>query len=656
MRIRKKLTMTLLLGSIIPLIIFAFISFYFSETSDINNTMQNNLMRTKVIDEKISGLIDKNLAGVKVLAKNPEIREYDLDKAKKLMAEASKVYPDILSIVLTKADGNQVLRSDKGKLSSIADRDFFKEALSGKEEVVSDVLVSKSDGKLIVVLAVPVRDMENGNVVGVLQGTIRLDMLNNFAKQLSSDNYTAYILDNYGKVLADPRKRINDPNARTDLKKFDFVKNALAGKTGNAEVNKDGKKVLVSYVKDKKTGWIICSELSYNIAIQSSIKGSIINILAGIFILIVTSIVIFILAGYGVKPILQLLKSANRISQGDLTIQNVNIRSKDELGDVGKSFEKMTANLHELIIKIKEYSFKISESSKEMVNICEQQESASSSTAENANEISAGALDLNSSIDKINVSMNNLGKTMNDISVKSSKVTERVKEAAKYSESGSEALLKVNLSMKNIESSVNNTAEVVNKLANRSKAIGEITKAIADISEQTNLLALNAAIEAARAGEQGKGFAVVAEEVRKLAEQSGEAAKQVNDIIKGIQIETENVISVMSKGISEVEDGSKVVNNANSYFEFIFKAIQEISENVRNVSISIDDMTKNGEEVSKNLNTMAELSDNVTAQTEGISAATEEQVASIEEMTASAQYLGQMSESLENLTNQFKTK
>lgn len=351
-------------------------------------------------------------------------------------------------------------------------------------------------------------------------------MLNNFVKQLSSDNYTTYILDNYGKVLADPRKKMSNPNARTDLKKFNFVKSALSGKTGNAQVNKDGKKVLVSYIKDSKTGWVICSELLYNIAIQNSIKGSIITILAGIFILIVTSAVIFILAGYGVKPILELLKSTNKISQGDLTIQSVNINSKDELGDVGKSFEKMTANLHELIIKIKEYSFKISESSKEMVNICE----------------------------------------------------------------------------------------------------------------------------------QGNGFAVVAEEVHKLAEQSGEAAKQVNDIIKGIQIETENVISVMNKGISEVEDGSRVVDNANSYFEFIFKAIQEISENVRNVSVSIDDMTKNGQEVSKNLNTMVEFSDNVTAQTEGISAATGEQVASIEEMTASAQYLGQMSESLENLTNQFKTK
>lgn len=106
MKIRKKLKMTLLLGSIVPLIIFAFINFYFSQTSDINNTMQNNLMRTKAVDEKINGLIDKNLAGIEVLAKNPEIREYDLDKSKQLMVEASKIYPDILSIVLTKLDGN----------------------------------------------------------------------------------------------------------------------------------------------------------------------------------------------------------------------------------------------------------------------------------------------------------------------------------------------------------------------------------------------------------------------------------------------------------------------------------------------------------------------------------------------------------------------
>jgi len=216
-------------------------------------------------------------------------------------------------------------------------------------------------------------------------------------------------------------------------------------------------------------------------------------------------------------------------------------------------------------------------------------------------------------------------------------------------------LLKVNSSMDNIQQSVNRIAKVLDKLGEHSEEIGKINEVIKGISEQTNLLALNAAIEAARAGEQGKGFAIVADEVRKLAEQSGDAAGQVSIIIDGIQKETKNVIHVMNNGINEVDNGSKVVNEANSYFELIFNSIQEISININEVSGSLENMNRTGKDVFVNINDIVEFSEKVAGKTQGISASTEEQVASIEEMTASAQSFGELAITLENLTNKFKT-
>ena len=72
-------------------------------------------------------------------------------------------------------------------------------------------------------------------------------------------------------------------------------------------------------------------------------------------------------------------------------------------------------------------------------------------------------------------------------------------------------------------------AAAIDDLAAKSRADRRRSSTtITGIAEQTNLLALNAAIEAARAGEQGKGFAVVAEEVRKLAEESQTAAAEIS--------------------------------------------------------------------------------------------------------------------------------
>ena len=53
-------------------------------------------------------------------------------------------------------------------------------------------------------------------------------------------------------------------------------------------------------------------------------------------ILLITCGIVFVLAGYATKPIQVLLNVANKISEGDLTISNINIKSKDEIGTLGK--------------------------------------------------------------------------------------------------------------------------------------------------------------------------------------------------------------------------------------------------------------------------------------------------------------------------------
>lgn len=655
MNIRKKLTLLLLLASSLPLIIFTGINLYFSQNVATERAMSDNLKKAEVVEEKINGLIDKNLYGIKNLARNPTIRAYDKDQIKPILKESSTVYKDLSGISVDRPDGQQFVRSEDAQLVNVSDRDFFQSAIKGEDEVISEVLFTKSSKKLITVLATPIRDSDGGNITGILQGTIELDMLNDFVKELSTDNITVYILDKEGKMLAHPTQISENLEDRIDLNNFEFVKKGVAGNSGSEKVFKDERNMLVSYVQDKKTGWVICAEIPISIAVEKSIKTSINTAFVGLAVLIITCGIIFMLGGYAIRPLKSLLTAANKISEGDLTVSSIGVNSKDEIGILGQSFEKMVANLQEVIINIKEHSARVSDASKEMIDICEQEAIVSTNTAENINEIAQGTLLVSSNIDKISENMNSLDKAMNDIGKKSNTVSLTIEDAANYSEKGSEALRKVNLSMSNIQESVNNTAKVIDKLKDQSKAIGKITEVIKGISEQTNLLALNAAIEAARAGEQGKGFAVVADEVRNLAEQSGKAAGQVSNIIEGIQKETKNAVTVMNKGISEVDNGSKVIDDANGYFESIFKAIQEISINMNDVSNSIIHMSKGGEEIFTNINDIVELSEKVASETQGISASTEEQVASIEEITASAQNFSEMAMTLEKLTSQFKT-
>ncbi len=654
MSIKKKLILVILSASIVPLIIFIAVNFYFSENTAVKNAMDDNLNRTEVVQEKICALIDENLDNLKMLAKTSSIKSYNEEENKTVFGDALKIYENVRAFVITKADGNQFQSVPDSKLSNVNDRDFFQLAIKGQEEVVSEVLTSKSDGQLITVLATPIKDSKNGNITGMLQGTIKLTMLNDFVKELSEDNTNVYVLDKDGKLLADASKAVDKPEDRDDLSNFDFVKEGLSGKEGSVKVRKDGKDMIVSYVKDSKTGWLVCAEKPYNNIIENSIKSSIFTSSIGLVLLIITSIIVFILVRRGVQPIQELVLAADSISKGDLRIKYLNIKTQDEIGILSKNFGRMVKNLQELIDNIKTHSLQVSEASKELAEVCEQQSQASTGTAENINEIAEGTLKVNSSIDRINLNIKNMEEKIRDVREKSNTVIVAVENASNYSDNGSKTLSEINSSMKNIHESVNNIAKVMNKLIEHSKAIGEITEVIKGISEQTNLLALNAAIEAARAGEQGKGFAVVAEEVRTLAEQSGIAAEKVSNLINGIQDETQNIGTVMDKGLSEVSSGSKIIEEANSYFELIFNSIQEISVNIENVDKSIEFVDDNGKEISLNIKMMAKLSNNVSMGAQTISATTEEQVASIEEMTASAAGLDQMAANLEKLTDKFK--
>lgn len=123
----------------------------------------------------------------------------------------------------------------------------------------------------------------------------------------------------------------------------------------------------------------------------------------------------------------------------------------------------------------------------------------------------------------------------------------------------------------------NRTGEVVvdaNKamvsIAESSSKISNIIGIIDDIAFQTNLLALNASVEAARAGEAGKGFAVVAVEVRRLAQSTATASAEV----KGL-IETSG---------REVNDGTRLVSEANAKVEALLQAISEASRLVTEIA------------------------------------------------------------------------
>jgi len=327
---------------------------------------------------------------------------------------------------------------------------------------------------------------------------------------------------------------------------------------------------------------------------------------------------------------------------------------KDEFGASGKCFNALNINMQNLIAHLANTIEQLAASSEELTASAEQSAQAANQVAEAITQVAQGAekqLDLvNSStrvVDQMSQGIEQVAKNAQMVSL----VAEKTANAAS---DGRRTIEKAVEQMVVIEGKTSETAGVIAELEGKSQEIGQIIEVIASIAGQTNLLALNAAIEAARAGEQGRGFAVVAEEVRKLAEQSGEAAKRIANLIGEVQQKTTNAVHYMTQGRKEVSTGTQVVNVAGENFYEIMCMIQQMSNQMHEISAASEEITSGSQQVVSAVGEIDKESRSSAEQAQTVSAATQEQLASMEEIASASRTLSAMAEELRVEIEKFK--
>lgn len=372
------------------------------------------------------------------------------------------------------------------------------------------------------------------------------------------------------------------------------------------------------------------------------------------FFLIISGIIVYIVVTRMTKPIVNLSNASQQIADGDLTIEEINITTKDELGLLGFNFNQMVRSLRGLIQQVSENAEQVAASSEELTASAEQTSHATTQIATAIQEVASGAETQGQGAEESSRAMKEMNISIQRVAEMASSVSEAATESTREANRGNEAIQKVIRQMNAINVSVDHSASVIKQLGERSKEIGKIIEVITGIANQTNLLALNAAIEAARAGEHGRGFTVVADEVRKLAEQSKESADQIAGLIQQIQGDTARAVTVMEKGTNEVAAGMTVVQETGEGFQRILKSIEEVSTQIQEVSAVSEEMSASVEQVSASIEEMARIAQDSASNTQNVASSSEEQLASMEEISSSASSLSKMAEELQMLIRKFK--
>ena len=379
-----------------------------------------------------------------------------------------------------------------------------------------------------------------------------------------------------------------------------------------------------------------------------------ISIIISLIFIVIGAIIAYFVSKKIINPLILIRNYVNRVADGDLSIDEFQIKGKDEIAQLAEGIQGMVKNLNELIASISESGEQVAATSQELMAGAEQTSQSINQITGSIQEVSSGMDNQVSHIENMNDSVTNISSSMQQITDNLSMVADNSQNTTNIAENGSKviesAVEKIHVTYKTIQE----TSDVVNRLSDYTKEISDIVSIITEITDQTNLLALNASIEAARAGEHGKGFAVVAEEVRKLADQSKDAANHIRSKIEIIKDEATNAVKYMSVGYNTLKDGVSSFEHVGVDFGNILQSVNSVNNQILEINQAIGDMNKGVHLISASMDDLSAISTQTSGNIQNVAASSEEQAATMEEISSSANVLSQMAENLNEAVKKFK--
>lgn len=368
---------------------------------------------------------------------------------------------------------------------------------------------------------------------------------------------------------------------------------------------------------DGTDGWTVLISVKSGEYYNSIVTAFWVNVVVIILMIAMILMVVLFVSKVIIKPLEEVRAKISEMADGNLSGARINIRSKDEMGDLAYAVNTMADFNKNIIGDISYYAEEIAKQnlcvkpraqyvgdylpvkqslericvslSEVVANIENAGREVSTSSAQmstNSAVLSQAAAAEADTVSQLNDSLHSVHDQINDSAEKAAQARDMTEQAVIAMNEGNEKMAK----MLDAMSEINTT----------SSQIANIIKTIQDISFQTNILSLNASIEAARAGAAGKGFAVVAGEVGSLANKTAQAAKSTTGLIETslravehgtvIANETAEMLGMIvgkagesAKVVEEIADAS--TKQADS-IKHVLEGMNSISSAVNQISVS----------------------------------------------------------------------
>ncbi|MEK1908403.1 MAG: methyl-accepting chemotaxis protein [Pseudomonas sp.] len=313
-------------------------------------------------------------------------------------------------------------------------------------------------------------------------------------------------------------------------------------------------------------------------------------------------------------------KTLGQVAAGDMTVK-VNVKSQDELGELGQVFNGTVEKIRELIDLVGKTVTEVERQADKVELV-----SGESSQAVNAQR---------GQIEQVATAMNQMSATAQEVARSAAAAVGSAQSVNEETVSG-RALVESQVgSIQRLASEIDQSVTVINQLASDSASISQVLEVIKGIAGQTNLLALNAAIEAARAGEQGRGFAVVADEVRNLAKRTHQSTEEIEQMIGRLQTGVNATVTAMNGSHQMVDSTVSQSSQVQLALENILGAVGMIVDQNQQIAAAAEQQTAVAHDIDMNIveiNQAGERTAEGAVQTEQASRELSDQVARLKQL------------------------
>ncbi|MEI6207782.1 MAG: cache domain-containing protein [Desulfuromonadales bacterium] len=341
--LRTKLIIACAAMAVIPLFLLYFMTFKTTEQALLKTVFERNKSLAANIAEDIDQMFEEKIRMLKIAAGNTDIQSMDAARLVPALSPLTAQHHELLMAIVLAPDGDLLARSDgKQVKANYSDREYFHTATRTGKTTISDVLRSKTTGKLDIGIAEPIKNPDQSLRGMLVIGVSLHKIIDRIAMTRIGTSGYAYVVNKSGKILMHPDRSLVDNSA--DFSGLAPVKAVISGQSGAVEFEYNGRKTLASYNYLPTTGWglVVQQPLGEAMAAVNTLRNT--NIMIMIVTMLAAVIIVFVLAGVIFKPISLLTAAVGKVADGDFTAQ-ARFKSSDEIGALAAAFNNMTAQL-----------------------------------------------------------------------------------------------------------------------------------------------------------------------------------------------------------------------------------------------------------------------------------------------------------------------